>query len=71
MYVNERPVSLPSGSTVQEAVEAGDAELAAQLGAAVYVTDGVGRPIDPATLLTPGAILRVIRSARRQTGNAS
>lgn len=65
IFVNERAISVAAGITVREAVAGNDPELAAALDEAkAYVTDGVGRPIDTATTVYPGAILRVVRSAR-------
>lgn len=65
VFVNERPVEVSCGSTVLEAVRAFDAGLAAALnGSGTYVTDGVGRRIDPASALTAGSILRVVGSGR-------
>jgi hypothetical protein len=65
VFVNERPVEVTAGSTVLDAVRAFDAGLAAALNdAGTYVTDGVGRRIDPAGALTAGSILRVVVSAR-------
>ncbi len=66
IFVDERPHAVPAGATVMEAVVGEDADLAAALrDGRAYVTDGVGRPIDPGTTVFPGAILRVVRSARR------
>jgi hypothetical protein len=65
VFVNERPVEVAAGSTVLDAVRAFDAALAASFDATgTYVTDGVGRRIDPAGALTAGSILRVVVSAR-------
>ncbi len=65
VFVNERPVEVAAVSTVLDAVRAFDAALAAELnGAGTYVTDGVGRRIDPASALAAGSILRVVVSAR-------
>jgi hypothetical protein len=66
VFVNERPVEVPAGSTAREAVAALDWDLAAALEeSGTYLTDGVGRRIAPDTALAAGAILRVVRSARR------
>jgi hypothetical protein len=68
VFVDERPVEAPAGATVAAAVSADDPDLAAALrDGRAYVTDGVGRPIDPGTPVFPGAIVRVVRSARRST----
>jgi hypothetical protein len=65
VFVNEQAVEVAVGSTVLDAVRALDAELAAALtGTGTYVTDGVGRRIDPGDALTGGSILRVVVSAR-------
>lgn len=66
IFVDEQPVAVPAGMTVAAAVSADDPDLAAALlEGRAYVTDGVGRPVDAAAPVFPGAILRVIRSARR------
>jgi hypothetical protein len=47
-------------------VAAFDPALAGKLASgAAYVTDGVGRPAQPDADVTPGAIIRVVVSARR------
>ncbi len=66
IFVDERPRAVPGGATVMEAVTEGDADLATALrDGRAYVTDGVGRPIDPGTTVFAGAIFRVVRSSRR------
>ncbi|UCF41488.1 MAG: hypothetical protein JSW43_03920 [Gemmatimonadota bacterium] len=61
VFVNERPVEVDAGSTVLAAVRAFDARLAEALnGGGAYVTDGVGRRIDPASPLSGGSIVRVV-----------
>lgn len=66
VFVDARPVDVPADSTVAAAAAAGDPALAAALrDGLAYVTDGVGRAIDPSTTVFPGAIYRVVRSARR------
>jgi hypothetical protein len=66
VFVNERPVSVPPGTAVQDAVRALDAGLADRLAAGrAYVTDARGIPVEPAAPLGAGDILRVIVSARR------
>ncbi|NIM48493.1 MAG: hypothetical protein GTN62_02315 [Gemmatimonadales bacterium] len=66
VFVNERPTPVPPGSTIRDAV----AEFDPELGAAVadesaYVTDGVGRRVNPAGSVAPGTIIRVVRGAGR------
>ena len=70
VFVNERPVDVPAGATVQAAVAAADPALADRLGQGAYATDGRGIQVDPAAVLDAGAILRVITSARRQDADA-
>ena len=66
VFVDERPVEVESGSTVRDAVHAHDVALAQALEeAGTYVTDGVGRTVEPDSELVAGSILRVVRSARR------
>ena len=66
IFVDEQAVEAPSGATVAAAVSADDPDLAAALrDGRAYVTDGVGRPMDPGTPVFAGAIVRVVRSARR------
>jgi hypothetical protein len=66
IFVDERPVEAPAGATVATAVSSGEPALAAALREGrAYVTDGVGRPMDPDTPVFAGAIVRVVRSARR------
>jgi hypothetical protein len=65
VFVNARPVRVSEGATVRDALAAFDPDFAAQAAAGqASVTDGVGRPIELDALLTGGAILRVIPSAR-------
>lgn len=69
VFVDERPVEVQPGCTVRDAVAAHDAALGEALDdAGTYVTDGVGRKVDPDTELVAGSILRVVRSARRTAG---
>ena len=66
IFVDERPLTAAPGGSVLEAVAGDDPELAAALREGrAYVTDGVGRPIEPTVTVFPGAIYRVVRSARR------
>lgn len=65
-FVNEQAVEVPRGATARDAVVALDPALAARLdGAGAYLTDGRGIRMDPGDALAPGAILRVVISARR------
>ena len=69
VFVNEQVVVVAPGATVREAVLAFDQALSAALREGrAYVTDGVGRPIEEGGSVEPGAIFRVVLSARRQAG---
>lgn len=64
IFVDEDALSVPAGITVHQAVALHNAEAAAAVEAgSAYLTDGVGRRIAPAVVVTGGAIIRVIRSA--------
>ena len=64
-FVNERPVSVPPGATALDAVQAFDPALAARVAAGeAYLTDGRGIRLPADSRLAPGAIVRVILSAR-------
>ena len=66
IFVDEAPRSVAASTSVGDAVAGGDAELAGLLrDGRAYVTDGVGRPVELAGAVFPGAIFRVVRSARR------
>ena len=66
VFVNQQAVAVPPGATVREAVMRCDPELARLLrDGGAYVTDGVGRPVEPAGSVEPGAILRIVRTARQ------
>ncbi len=67
VFINERPVEVPRGAAVRDAVARHDRALADLLaGEAAYVTDGVGRRVDPADPVgEAGAVFRVIVTARR------
>lgn len=69
VFVNEKPVEVPRGALVRDAVAALDGALARLLDAAdAYVTDATGRALDAADLVgEAGAVLRVVVSARRDT----
>ena len=61
VYVNERGVSLPLGTSALDAVRALCPELAAEVAAGrSRLADSRGLPIAADTLLTTGAIFRVV-----------
>lgn len=63
LFINERSVSAPPGSTVADAVERFDASLGRSVAAGRgYLTDGVGRRLSPETVVHQGMIVRVIAS---------
>ena len=69
VFVNEEAVLVAPGATVREAVSMFDPDLAAGLrDGSAYVTDGVGRPVEPSGSVEPGTILRVVRIAQREGG---
>jgi len=67
VFINEKPVEVARGAAVRDAVARHDRALAELLaGDAAYVTDGVGRRVDPADPVgEAGAVFRVIVTARR------
>lgn len=66
VFVNERPVSVPPGAAVLDAVRALDPGLAESLAAGrAHATDARGVAVASAAPLAAGAILRVIVPARR------
>lgn len=69
VFVNERPVEIGRDDDVSAAVRAFDPALARRLEEpGVFVTDGRGIRIEAGAALSPGAILRVVVSARRGEG---
>lgn len=65
-FVNEQPVEVPRGAPARAAVAALDPALAERLDrAGAYLTDGRGIRVGLEEALAPGAILRVVLSARR------
>lgn len=66
IFVDERSFSAPPGTTVLDVVAGEDPQLMAALREGrAYLTDGVGRPIENTAVVFPGAIYRVVHSARR------
>lgn len=69
VFVNERALAVPAGSSAAEAVALADPALAARVAdGSATVTDARGLPLAPASVLAAGAILRVAASARRAGG---
>lgn len=71
VFVNERPVHLPTGSVVRDALALALPELlsACEQGDAL-VTDGRALPVGLGEPLVAGAILRAARSSRRGRSDA-
>jgi hypothetical protein len=67
VFVNERPVDVPRGATLRDAVTALDRRLAELLGRGdAYATDGTGRRVDPGDPVgEAGAVFRIVVPARR------
>ena len=64
-FVNEQPVSVPAGGNALAAVQAFDPALAGRVAAGeAHLTDGRGIRVEADAPLAPGAIVRVIVSAR-------
>jgi adenosine deaminase len=68
VFVNDKPVDVPRGARVRDAVAQADEGLARLLeSSGAYVTDSAGRPIDANdTVGEAGAVFRVVVSARRE-----
>jgi hypothetical protein len=66
VFVNASALELPAGADVERAIFAYDPTLLPRIGTgSVYVTDGRGIELEPQVLLANGAILRVVKRARR------
>ena len=67
VFVDASPVDLEPGSVARDAVAARDPSLLPRLAdGTAYLTDARGIRLDPDAALSAGAILRVVKSARRQ-----
>ena len=68
VFVNERPLEVPLGTTARDAVCTSDEDLARRLDdGSAYLTDGRGIRLAPETPLTAGSILRVVVTARQRS----
>jgi hypothetical protein len=66
VFVNGSGLDVPSGSTALDAVRAWSVDAAAEVsGGTRLITDSRGLPIDAATAMSAGSILRLI--AKRST----
>jgi hypothetical protein len=67
VFVNGQLLSVPVGTDVAGAVTRLDAGLGGKLARAeAYATDGRGIEVSPGEVVVPGAILRVVVSARKR-----
>lgn len=63
IFINEKSVSVPRGSTVAAALASFDASLGKSVaGGTGYLTDGVGRRLSQETAVEEGMIVRAIAS---------
>jgi hypothetical protein len=61
VFVNAHSVDVPAGSTALDAVRAWNADAAQEVGAGTrLITDSRGLPIDAASPMSAGSILRLI-----------
>jgi hypothetical protein len=61
VYVNASRVDVPAGSTALDAVRAWSADAAAQVsGGGRGIVDSRGLPLDPASPMSAGSILRLV-----------
>ena len=66
VFVDTQAVDVQPGAVARDAVAARDPSLLPRLDdGSAYLTDGRGIRLDPAAPLAAGAILRVVKSARR------
>jgi len=69
VFVDAHPVDVAPGATARDAVAARDPALLPRLDdGSAYLTDARGIRLDPGAPLAAGAILRVVKSARRSAG---
>ena len=66
VFVDAQAVEVEPGALARDAVAARDPSLLPRLeDGTAYLTDGRGIRLDPAAPLAAGAILRIVKSARR------
>jgi hypothetical protein len=71
VFIDDRALSVPPGTTVLAAVARVDPSLAERIqGGSAYLTDGRGIRMDPSTPVFEGAIIRVIAPARAPRNEA-
>ena len=68
VFVNANGVDVPAGSTALEAVRAWNSDAADEVVTARrLITDSRGLPIDSATLMSAGSILRLVANRDRSS----
>jgi len=68
VFVNASGIEVPAGSTALEAVRAFSAEAADEVSASRrLITDSRGLPIDSATPMSAGSILRLVANRDRSS----
>lgn len=66
VFINDRRIEVPPGTAAIAAATELDPDLAdAVAEGRAYLTDGRGIRFDPTTILGPGAIVRIVKSARK------
>ena len=72
VFVNATGVDVPSGSTALDAVRAWDAAAAADIeGGRRLITDSRGLPIDAASAMSAGSIIRLVAKRDRASADDS
>jgi len=72
VFVNANGVDVPHGATALDAVRAWNADAAAEVAdGARLITDSRGLPIDAATPMNAGSILRLVANRGRNAGAAA
>ena len=70
VFVNASGVDVPAGSTALDAVRAWSAEAADEVSASRrLITDSRGLPIDSATAMSAGSILRLVANRDRSASD--
>lgn len=68
-YVNGKGVDVPAGASALDAVREYDTAVADQIAAGERaLTDSRGLPLDPASVLVGGSIMRIVSGRRRDAG---
>lgn len=71
VFVNSSALDVPTGSSALDAVNAFDAAAAADVRSGQRtITDSRGLPLDPATVMSAGSILRLVAVRDRSSADA-